>query len=96
MRKEDMTKRLAYEEALRTLPELADAIAAVFRKAMDANLSFEEAAKALGTDAALQAALHLKRIQTHATHLPFYYETLIEKLYTDYWLDNDKEDYIDE
>jgi len=95
---EDRTKRLAYEEALRTLPELSEAIKAVFVKALDENLSFEDAAKAVGTDEAFLAACHLRRIQTYSNLLPSYYEELIEKVYTDYWLDNDIdiEDYINE
>jgi len=93
---EDKRKRLAYKEALRTLPELSDAITAVFVKALDENLSFEAAAKSIGTDEAIRAAHHLRRIQIYSTLLPFYYEGIIEKVYTDYCLDNDNEDYISE
>jgi ABC-type microcin C transport system permease subunit YejE len=95
MNQENM-KRLAYSEALRALPDLSEALKAVFTKATDENLSFEDAAQAIGTEDALIAAYHLRRILTYTTLLPFYYEELIEKLYTDYWLDNDNEDYINE
>ena len=93
---EHKTKWLAYEQALRTLPELSDAIISVFRKAMDENLSFEQAAKAIGTDDAVQAAAHLRRIQTYSNLLPSYYEELIEKVYTNCCLDNNNEDYMNE
>ena len=93
---EENVKRLAYVEALRTLPELSDAIKAVYVKAQAENLSFEDAAKAIGTDDAVRAACHLRRFLTHSTLLPSYYEALIEKVYTDWGFDNDNEDYIDE
>jgi len=96
MRHDDKVKMLAYREALRVLPNLSDAIKAVFELALDEDLSFEDAAKAIGTDDALLAACHLRRFLTYATLLPSYYEELAGKVYTDLWFDIGKEDYINE